>query len=514
MSKVISREAAAAMIQNGDTVAITGSGGGVMEPCSLYEAIEQRFLETGSPNNLTLVHSSGIGNGHGGGISRFGHEGMVRRVVGGHWGWSKPMQALALENKIEAYNFSQGVLCHLYREIAAHRPGVITKTGKYTFVDPRISGGKLNDVTKEDLVELINIGGTEYLYYKTFPIDVTIIRGTYADEFGNIGMDQEPAKLDLLAAAQAAHNSGGKVIAQVKHLVKGDSLGAKRVWIPGVYVDAVVVDPAQWQTGEGEYNPAFSGDMTIPLDALKPFPLSPRKVVARRAFMELEKNTVINLGFGMPDGVAAVAAEEGFAHQVTMTIEQGIYGGVPAQGDIFGVASNPMAVIDECAQFDFYSGRGLDTTFLGMAQTDQLGNVNVSKFGPTIAGSGGFIDISQSAKKVVFCGTFTAGGLKEEIVDGQLRILQEGRAHKFIPNVEHITFASRYAFEEKQEVLYVTERAVFRLIDGKPVLIEIAPGVDLEKDILAQMDFKPEISPDLKLMDDCIFREELMGCKK
>lgn len=513
MSKVLSREAAAALIHDGDTVIITGSGGGVMEAYHTYEGIEQRFLETGSPRDLTLVHASGIGDNAGAGISRFAHEGMVRRVVGGHWGWSKEMQALANENKIEAYNFSQGVLCHLFREIAAHRPGVITKTGKYTFVDPRISGGKLNQVTKEDLVELVEIGGTEYLHYKTFPVNVAIIRGTCADEDGNISMDQEPAKLDMLAAAQAARNSGGIVIAQVKHLVQAGSLGPKRVWIPGVYVDAIVVDPAQMQTGEGEYNPAFSGDVTIPLDALKPFPLSARKVVARRAFMEMEPDSIINLGFGMPDGVASVAAEEGFSHRVTMTIEQGIYGGIPAQGAIFGVASNPVAIIDECSQFDFYSGHGLDTTFLGLAQADRHGNVNVSKFGSTIAGSGGFIDISQSAKKVVFCGTFTTGGFKSEVADGKLNILQEGRVHKFIEDVEHITFASRYAFEENQSVMYVTERAVFQLIDGKLVLTEIAPGVDLEKDILAQMDFKPTISEDLKLMDVCIFQDEPMGIK-
>ena len=513
MSKIMTREQAVALIQDGDTVLITGSGGGVMEAHYTLEGIEKRFLDTGAPRDLTLVHASGIGDKVHAGVTRFAHKGMIRRVVGGHWGWSPEMQAMAVNNEIEAYNFSQGVICQLFREIAAHRPGLITKTGKYTFVDPRLGGGKLNEVTKEDLVSLIEIGGTEYLLYKAFPINVAVIRGTYADENGNISFDQEPAKLDMLAAAQAAHNSGGKVICQVKGVVAAGSLGAKRVWIPGVYVDAVVVDPHQMQTGEGEYNPAFSGDITIPLDNLKPFPLSARKVVARRAFMELQGGSVINLGFGMPDGVAAVAAEEGFSDQVTMTIEQGIYGGVPAQGAIFGVASNPMAVIDECSQFDFYSGRGLDACFLGLAQADEAGNVNVSKFGTTIAGSGGFIDISQSAKKVVFCGTFTTGGLKTAIENGRLVIQQEGRIHKFLPAVEHITFSSRYANEENQTVLYVTERGVFELRPEGVTLIEIAPGVDLEKDILAQMDFVPKIAPDLKEMDARIFREERMNCK-
>lgn len=513
MAQIMTREQAAALIQDGDTVLITGSGGGVMEAYHTLEGIEQRFLDTGHPANLTLVHASGIGDKQRAGVTRFAHKGMVKRVVGGHWGWSPEMQAMAVNNEIEAYNFSQGVICNLYREIAAHRPGLITLTGKYTFVDPRLEGGKLNQVTKEDLVELITIHGKEYLMYKAFPIQVAIIRGTYADENGNISFDQEPAKLDMLAAAQAAHNSGGKVICQVKGVVAAGSLGSKRVWIPGVYVDAIVVDPGQMQTGEGEYNPAFSGDVTVPLSRLKAFPLNARKVVARRAFMELEKGAVINLGFGMPDGVAAVAAEEGFADQVTMTIEQGIYGGVPAQGAIFGVASNPVAVLDECAQFDFYSGRGLDATFLGLAQADAAGNVNVSKFGTTISGSGGFIDISQSAKKVVFCGTFTTGGLKTAIEDGRLVIQQEGRIHKFIPAVEQITFSSRYAYEEHQTVLYVTERAVFRLDPEGVTLIEIAPGVDLEKDVLGQMDFVPRIAPDLKEMDACIFRPEPMACK-
>ncbi len=512
-SKVMTRDQAVALIKDGATVALSGSGGGVMEPFSVLEGIENRFLEEGHPCGLTLYHASGVGDKKTAGISRFAHPGMVRRVIGGHWGWSPKMQAMANNNEIEAYNFSQGVMCHLYREIAAHRPGLITKTGKYTFVDPRLQGGKLNDITKEDLVELIKIDGEEYLRYKPFPIDVALIRGTCADENGNISFDSEPAVLETLEAAQAAHNSGGIVICQVKYLAKAGSLGSKRVYIPGTYVDAVVVDPNQMQTGAGEYNPAFSGDVYVPSDSLKPFELNARKIVARRAFLELEPGAVINLGFGMPDGVAAVAAEEGFADKITMTIEQGIYGGIPAQGDIFGVASNAEAKIDECAQFDFYSGRGLDVTFLGLAQADAKGNVNVSKFGPTIAGSGGFIDISQAAAKVVFCGTFTTGGLKEELVDGKLRILQEGRIQKFIPEVEQVTFASRYAREEGQQIMYITERCVFILGEKGPVLTEIAPGVDLQKDILDQMSFMPELSPELKTMDARIFEPEKLNCK-
>ena len=513
MSKFMTREAAAALVKDGDTVALTGSGGGVMEPYATFEALERRFLETGSPRGITLVHASGIGNKKEAGITRFAHKGMVKRVIGGHWGWSPEMQQMAVNGEIEAYNFSQGVICHLFREIGAQRPGLLTKVGKYTFVDPRNGGGKLNDATKEDLVRLMEVDGDEYLFYKTFPINVAIIRGTCADEDGNVSMEQEPAMLDVLLAAQAAHNSGGIVIAQVKYPAAKGSLSSKKIKVPGVYVDAVVVDPNQWQTGEGEYNPSFSGDIVLPVDALKPLPLTHRKIVARRAFMELKENAVINLGFGMPDGVASVAAEEGFSDKITMTIEQGIYGGVPAAGAIFGVASNPVAVIDEGAQFDFYSGHGLDMTFLGLAQADSHGNVNVSRFGTTIAGSGGFIDISQSAGKVVFCGTFTAGGLKVEIRDGAVKILQEGRNRKFIREVEHLTYSTKYAEEAGQKVIYVTERAVFEYRNGRLVLTEIAPGIDLERDILGQMDFVPEVSPDLREMDSRLFYEERMECK-
>lgn len=513
MSKFKSFEEAIDRIKDHDTVAIAGSGGGVMEPYKALEVLEKKFLDCGSPNQLTLIHASGMGNKKEAGVTRFAHEGMVKRVIGGHWTWSPQMQQLAAENKIEAYSFSQGVTIQLYREIAGGRPGLITKTGKYTYVDPRYCGGKVNEVTKEDLVKLIEIDGEEYLMYKTFPINVAIIRGTCADEDGNISMEQEPAILDNLVLAQAAHNSGGIVIAQVKYRAAKGSLNCKKVKIPGAYVDMVVVDPNQMQTGEGEYNPNFTSEIVTPVDALEPLPLNHRKIVARRAFMELEPDTVINLGFGMSDGVASVAAEEGFSHRLTMTIEQGIYGGIPATGAIFGVASNPVAVIDESAQFDFYGGGGLDMAFLGLAQADQEGNVNVSQFGKTFNGGGGFIDISQGAKKVVFCGTFTAGGLKTEVADGRLRILQEGRNNKLVKNVQQITFSTRFSREAGQKVVYVTERAVFEYQDGKLVLTEIAPGVDLEKDVLVKMEFAPEIAKDLKQMDERIFRPEAMGCK-
>lgn len=511
MSKFMTAEEAVKMVDDNDFITVSGNGGGIMEPNFLFEALERRFLDEGKPKNVSLMHSAGIGDKQDGGISCFAHKGMIKRVVGGHWGWSPRMQQMANNNEIEAYNLPQGIIALLYREIAAKRVGVITQTGLKTFVDPRISGGKLNDVTKEDLVELITMDGREWLRYKTFDLNVALIRGSIGDEDGNISMEYEPAYLEAFAIAQAVHNCGGKVICQVKHAAQAGSLDPKQVRIPGILVDAVVVCPKQLQTIEREFNPGLNGDVKIPSDSMKPMKLDQRKVVARRAAMELQKGNIINLGFGMPDGVAQVAAEEGISDYVKMTIEQGIVGGIPAGGAIFGVAYNADCMIDGPSQFDFYSGHGLDMTCLGLAQADCHGNVNVSKFGSTIAGAGGFIDISQTAKKCVFCGTFTAGGLRTEIKDGQIKILQEGAHKKFVKDVEHITFSGDYARENGQTVLYVTERAVFEMTSEGLVLKEIAPGIDLENDILAQMEFVPLMPKPPVLMDSRIFCEERMG---
>ena len=512
-SKFMTAQQAVQLVPDNASVAVSGNGGGIMEPNFLFEALEERFLTSGHPTGLTLTHSAGIGDKADGGISRFAHEGMTRRVVGGHWGWSPRMQELANENKIEAYNFPQGVVAMQYREVAAHRPGLLTKTGLKTFVDPRISGAKLNSCTKEDLVEVVRFNGEEWLHYKAYPFNIALIRGSYGDAEGNISMEQEPAYLEALQIAQAVHNCGGKVIVQVKYAARTGSLDPKNVRIPGILVDAVVVCPEQVQTIEGEYDPALTGDLKIPEDSIAPMKLDQRKVVARRAAMEMRPGMIMNLGFGMPDGVAKVAAEEGISDWAKMTIEQGIVGGIPASGAIFGVAYNAEAMLDGPSQFDFYNGGGLDMTCLGLAQADQSGNVNVSKFGPTIAGAGGFIDISQTAKKCVFCGTFTAGGLKTEVKDGQLHILQEGRNKKFLKQVEHITFSGEFAKETHQPVLYVTERAVFEMTEQGLVLKEIAPGVDLQKDILDQMDFVPLMPEAPKQMDARIFEDKPMGLK-
>ncbi|MGE5620796.1 MAG: acyl CoA:acetate/3-ketoacid CoA transferase [Sphingomonadaceae bacterium] len=508
---ILSPDDAVALLKDGDTLAIDGSGGGLGEPDALIAALHRRFEQTGHPRDLTVIHATGIGDRGSRGISLLAMEGLCRRVIGGHWGQGPEMAKLAAENKVEAYNFPQGVLNQLYREIAAGRPGVITHVGLGTFVDPRMEGGKLNDVTKEDLVEVVTIGGREWLFYKAFPIDMAWIRGTTADEDGYISQEQEAATLGALAVAQAGRNSGGVVIAQVKRLAVAGSLPGKCVRIPGPMVDALVIHDGQWQTYEAEYNPAFAGEVRVPLQRLKPLPLGVRKVVARRAAMEIAPGALLNLGVGMPDGVAAVAAEEGISEAFTLTVEQGGYGGIPAGGVIFGAVSNPKAILDAPSQFDFYDGGGLDVTCLGMAQADRDGNVNVSKFGPTIIGTGGFVDISQGARTVVFCATFTAGGLQAEIRDGRLTIVREGTHRKFLERVDQITFSGAHARERGQRVLYVTERAVLELQPEGVVLTEIAPGIDLRRDVLDLMEFEPVVSRDLKLMDARLFDSAPMG---
>jgi propionate CoA-transferase len=506
MQKLYSLEKAIDLIPNNATVNITGSGGGLMDAEYIYKGIEKKFLETGEPNNLTLMHVTGVGSGNETGVGHFAHKGLVKRVIGGHWLWSKKMAQLTEDEAIEAYNLPQGVLSKLTREIASGQPGLLTTIGLNTFIDPRIQGGKLNKSATEDLVELVTFQGKEMLFYKAFPIDVAIVRGSVADEEGNISTEFEAVDLEILSAAQAAYNSGGIIIAQVKRLAKKGSLNPRMVRVPGHMVTAVVVDSKQWQTCDAEYNPALCGVTKIPMDFIEPLEFSVRKIVARRAARELKPGYVVNLGIGMSDGVANVVSEQGNIDDFVFSVEQGIVGGVPVKGLAFGAGWNPSAIIAMSEQFDFYHGGGLDMTCLGMAQVDQFGNVNVSRFGKKIPGSGGFIDISQKAKRVTFCGTFTSGGGSIDVKDGKLVIGEEGKARKFLKSVEQITFSSKNAVAKGQPVLYVTERAVFKLGDGKLVLIEIAPGVDLEKDILAHMDFRPEIAENLKTMDAALFK--------
>lgn len=518
MSKVITAAEAVCKIQNGDTLAWPTAGLiGFAEEIAC--ALEQRFQKTGSPQNLTVAHGSGCGdNKTERGMNHLAYEGLTKRIICGHTGHAPKMADLIRNDKIESYLLPQGVLVQLWRQIAGNRPGAITKIGMGTFVDPRNGGGKSSARTTEDLVKLIEIDGDEWLLYKSFPINVGIIRGTTADENGNLTMDREALILEALPVAQAARNSGGIVIAQVESLAKAGTLDPKMVRVPGILVDYVVVAKPEnhMQTAITQYNPALSGELKVPMSGLPVMPLTERKIIARRAAMELKPDTVINLGIGAPDGVASVAAEEGVLDMLTMTTELGTIGGMPAGGFNFGAAYNPDAIIEHQSQFDFYDGGGLDATFLGAAQIDKVGNVNVSKFGARVVGPGGFINISQTAKEVVFCGTMTAGA-EIELAEGKVRILKEGHTIKFVDQVDHITFSGAFSQSTGQKVLFVTERAVFTIEEGELTLIEVAPGMDLEKDILAAMAFRPKISDQLKEMPKGIFREtwgELKGLVK
>lgn len=498
------------MIRDGDTVAITAAGGGLLEPEAICAAIEKRFLETGHPRDLTLVNGLGFGNAaHTKGINHFAHKGLIARVIVGLWSWSPKMQQMVEAEEIEAYCLPGGVISLLLREIGAGRPGLFTHVGLGTFADPRMSGGRCNARTTEEIVELMIIDGREVLRYKPFEVDVGIVRGSFADPKGNISMTREPADLDAHAVALAAHNTGGTVIAQVGESVELNSLPPRDIRIPGVLVDALVVDPDQRQTHRAVYEPELSGQArTDNPQAMTNAAVHPgiRQVIARRAAEELVPGTVVNFGFGIPGGIPNMLIDGGKLEDYWLTIEQGSHNGAIIDGELFGAAVNPEAILSSIKQFDFYSGGGIDITFLGMGEMDRHGNVNVSRLNGRLVGTGGFIDISQNAKRVVFCGTFETKGLRTALGSNGLEIIEGGSVRKLVHEVGHLTFSAQRARDCGQEVVYVTERAVFRMAAEGVELIEIAPGVDLQSDILNRMDFTPIVhSP--KIMDAHHFRE-------
>lgn len=517
--KIMTAREAVCRIRDGDTLATSGFVG-IGFPENIAVALEALYLEgkgadahsPGHPRDLTLVYAAGQGDGKERGLNHLGHEGLLSRVIGGHWGLVPKLQQLAVSNRIEAWNLPQGVITHLYRDIAAGKPGTLTRIGLGTFVDPRFGGGKLNEKTTADLVRLMEIDGEEYLFYKAFPIHVGIIRGTTADPDGNITMEKEALTLEALAIA----NSGGIVIAQVERIAERGALSPRQVKIPGILVNCVVVAEKpeyHMQTFIEQYSAAFAGEVRVPLSEIPVMAMSDRKIIARRAAMELSANAVVNLGIGMPEGVASVATEESILDLMTLTAEPGVIGGIPAGGLNFGAATNTQSIIDQPSQFDFYDGGGLDIAFLGLAQADRQGNLNVSKFGSRLAGAGGFINISQSARKVVFVGTFTAGAQEIVVEDGKLKIIRDGEVMKFVNEVEHRTFSGIEANKSGKTVLYVTERCVFRLCADGLELIEIAPGIDTERDILALMAFRPVMNAKPGLMDARIFLEGPMNLR-
>lgn len=513
-NKVVTAEEAIKMIKDGDVVAAAGFvGNGTPE--ELLIALEGRYKESSSPKSLTLLFSSGLGDAKERGLNRLALDGLWKRVIAGHYGLMPKIAQMALANAFEGYNLPQGILTNFYRAVAAKRPGVITKVGLGTFADPRVEGGRINDKAKEDLVEVVTLGGEEWLFMKAFPIDIALIRGTTADAAGNITFEKEVLTLDTLSMATAVHNSGGIVIAQVERIAATGSLKAKDVIVPGVFVDYIVVAKPEnhMQTYATQYSPALSGELKIDIQSKKRIPLDERKIMARRAAMELNPFDIINLGIGTPEGVSAVANEEKILSYLTMTVEPGMIGGMPTSGLDFGGSINAEAAISMPDQFNFYDGGGLDLTCLGMAQCDMKGNVNASKFGKKLAGCGGFINISQNTKKVIYVGTLTAEGLKVSVKDGKLNIDREGKTKKFIKQVQQITFSGKFASQANQSVLYVTERAVFKLTDGQLELIEVAPGIDIEKDIVDQMEFRP-LMDNVREMDPRIFKEQAMGIRQ
>lgn len=515
MSKLVSADYAASLVKSGMSL---GMGGfvGFGTPEELLIALEKRYTESGEPKDLTVFHGAGIGDGSTRGMNHMGHDGLIKRLICAHVGLAPMLGKLCMENKVECFILPQGVCSHILRATAGKKPGLITHVGLKTYADPRVEGCKGNEAAREsghEVVELVNLSGKDYLFYKSVPLDICFIRGTYADEAGNVTMSKEALHGDQLEMAMATKNSGGIVIVQVEKMVQKGTLSVRDIKIPGFMVDYVVEAKPEnhYQSFmDNDFHPEMVGDIYVPLSSIEPMPLNPRKVCGRRGAMLLKKGAVVNLGIGVAEAIAAVAGEEGCSDQITLSIESGVLGGVPTGGKGIGGTVNPESIMKQPDTFDFYDGGGLDMAFLGLAEVDEKGNVNVSKFGGRMVGPGGFINITQNAKVVGFCGTFTAGKMKCEIKDGKLNIIEDAPGIKFKKAVEQITYSGEYGAENGQTVYYITERALFKLVPGGMELLEIAPGVDLKKDILDKMEFTP-IMNDVKIMDEKIFTDALMN---
>ncbi|WP_256831440.1 MULTISPECIES: acyl CoA:acetate/3-ketoacid CoA transferase [unclassified Paenibacillus] len=515
--KVSTAAEVAASLKDNSTILSTGfSLIGVAE--EIYQKIEERFLDSGSPRDLTFVHSAGQSDTKRG-MEHLAHVPLLKRIIGSHWGLSPKLEHLIHQNQVEAFCLPMGQILSMYKAAASGKPGVLSRIGLATFVDPRFEGGKMNRKARDsgfEVVQNYTLHGKEYLFYPSLTFDLYIGRGTTADEFGNITMEDECVKLEVMPAVQAVKASGGRVIFQVKRLVKGHSLPPKEVVIPGILVDEVVVcqNPLEnhRMTSSDYYNPYLLGTIQEPYSSSHPVTdLDMKKLIGRRAVLEMNAGDTVNLGVGIPgDSIGAIIGEEKLDSQLSLSIEVGSIGGISIGGGDFGVAKNAEAIIDNSYQFDYYNGCGVDITFMGAGEIDREGNVNVSKFGHRSPGCGGFIDITQTAKKVVFCSTFTTGGLVIEVENGLVRIKREGRVKKFVHMVRQITFNGKFATAHRQSVLFVTERAVFQLTDQGMELIEIAPGIDLKKNVLDQMEFAPQVSPNLRLMDERIYSLGLM----
>lgn len=505
IQKVMTADQAVGMIETGNTLA-TGGFVGIGVPEALLSAVQKRYQQTQQPSGLTLVYAAGQGDGKERGLNHLGEKGLVKRIIGGHWGLVPKLGKLANANELEAYNLPQGVISHLYRDIAAGKPGTLTHVGLHTFVDPRIDGGKLNLAAQEDVVELVNMGGRECLFYPAFPIHIGLLRGTTADHLGNVTMEREALTLEALSIAQAVHNSGGKVLVQVEKVIPQHQLPPQMVKIPGILVDAVVVAVAEdhMQTYAEQYNPAYSGEERITREHIQ-FEKDIRLIMGRVAAVYLKPGSVVNLGIGMPEAVAMAAIENNSIDDITLTVEPGGIGGMPASGLSFGATANAEAIIDQPSQFDFYDGGGLDQAFLGMAEVDSKGNVNVSRFASRTAGAGGFINISQNAHEVYFMGTFTSGKQQVDLASKGLKVQANGPVKKFVGQVQHLTFNGLHGLRKGQVIRYITERAVFRLTEEGLLLEAIAPGIDIQRDILAQMDFTPLVPSEPIIIEASLF---------